>query len=76
MKCMKKVVESQRTGTTPGETQEEPGPESPHSARSLQVMQTPDAHRTSECRRVKWPQASSSRFQVKRRGDLLRSYAA
>ncbi|XP_061878077.1 uncharacterized protein LOC133630482 [Entelurus aequoreus] len=61
MKCMQKVVESQRTGTTPGETQEEPGPESPHSARSLQVMQPPDAHRTSEHRRVKWPQASKEK---------------
>ncbi|XP_061733213.1 uncharacterized protein LOC133536595 [Nerophis ophidion] len=61
MKCMQKVVESQRTGTTPGETQEEPGPESPHSARSLQVMQPPEAHRTSEHRRVKWPQASKEK---------------
>ncbi|XP_061772124.1 uncharacterized protein LOC133562186 [Nerophis ophidion] len=63
MKCMQKqkVVESQCTGTTPGETQEEPGPESPHSARSLQVMQPPEAHRTSEHRRVKWPQASKEK---------------
>lgn len=61
MKCIQKEVESQRTGTTPGETQEEPGPDSPHSARSLQVMQPPDAHRTSEHRRVKWPQASKEK---------------
>ncbi|XP_056097411.1 uncharacterized protein LOC130076370 [Rhinichthys klamathensis goyatoka] len=61
MKCMQKEVESQRTGTTPGETQEEPGPESPHSARSLQVTQPPDAHRTSKHRRVKWPQASKEK---------------
>lgn len=30
---------------------------SPHCAQSLQVMQAPEAHRTSEHRQVKWPQA-------------------
>ena len=49
---------TQRTGIIPGETQDEPGPESPHSARSLHVSQTPPTDRTSELRRVKWPPAS------------------
>lgn len=57
IKCEQKVLKSQRTGSTPGETKEEPGPESPHSVRSLQVMQAPKAHKSSEHRRVKWPQA-------------------
>lgn len=61
MKCMQKVLVSQRTGTTPGETQEEPGPESSHSARSLQVMQAPDPRRASEHRQVKWPQANKEK---------------
>ena len=61
MKCMQKVVESQHTGVNPGETQEEPGPESPHSARILQVMQAPDALRTSEHCWVKWHQTSQGK---------------
>lgn len=61
MKYEQKVLASQHAGSTPGETKEEPGPESPHSARSLQVMQAPEAHKSSEHRRGKWPQASKEK---------------
>ncbi|KAL3972927.1 tetraspanin-7 [Sarotherodon galilaeus] len=61
MKCEQKVLASQHTGSTPGETKEEPGPELPHSARSLQVMHAPEAHKSSEHRRVKWLQASKEK---------------
>jgi len=37
--------------------QEEPGPESPQSARNLQMTQAPDPCRATEHRWVKWPQA-------------------
>jgi len=54
-------VSVQRSGTTPGETQDEPGSESPHSAQNLQVTQAPDPHRATDHRRVKWPQASKEK---------------
>ncbi|KAJ8348797.1 hypothetical protein SKAU_G00273860 [Synaphobranchus kaupii] len=60
-------------GTTPGETQEEPGPESPHSARNLQVTQAPDPRRATEHRRVKWPQANKEKewLQFGEDGDSI-----
>ena len=61
MKCLLKEQLIQRTGITPDETQEEPGPESPHSARNLHVPVAPDPGRVTEHRRVKWPPASKGR---------------
>lgn len=61
MKCLLKEQLIQRTGITPDETQEEPGPESPHSARNLHVPVAPDPGRVTEHRRVKWPPASKER---------------
>ncbi len=49
---------SQHTVTTPGENQEEPGPESPYSSQNLQVIQAWDPGKTSEHRQVKWYQAN------------------
>ena len=49
---------TQRTGVTPGETQEVPGPESPHSAQNLHVLQTNPSSIKSDRRRIKWPAAS------------------
>lgn len=43
----------------PGQTEEEPGPESPHSTRNLQATRVPQPSRNSEHRRVKWPAANS-----------------
>ena len=43
---------------TPGETQEELGLESPHSAQNLQVLQTNPSSIKSDRRRIKWPAAS------------------
>ncbi|KAL7886939.1 hypothetical protein AOLI_G00046600 [Acnodon oligacanthus] len=51
------TVSAQRSGNTPGETQEELGLETNHSAQKLQVTQALNPRRTSEHRRVKWPQA-------------------
>lgn len=61
MRCVRTVHASQRSGNTPGETQEELGPESNHSAQNLQVTQAPNPCRTSEHRRVKWPQANKEK---------------
>ncbi|XP_067284127.1 uncharacterized protein [Pseudorasbora parva] len=61
MRCVRMVPVSQRTGNTPGETQEELGPESNHSAQNLRVTQAPKPCRTSEHRRVKWPQANKEK---------------
>lgn len=41
--------------TDPGQTEEEPGSEQPHSARNLQAVQVPPHSRTSEQRWVKCP---------------------
>ncbi|KAL7833617.1 hypothetical protein AOLI_G00285770 [Acnodon oligacanthus] len=57
MRCVRTVPVAQRSGNTPGETQEELGPETNHSAQNLQVTQALNPRRTSEHRRVKWPQA-------------------
>ncbi|KAJ8386340.1 hypothetical protein AAFF_G00174370 [Aldrovandia affinis] len=38
--------------------QEVPGPESPHSAQNLQVLQTNPSSIKSDRRRIKWPAAS------------------
>lgn len=57
MKCVQIVQASQHTGTTPGETQEEQGQESPHRAQSLQMTHAPLTRRASEHQRVRWPQA-------------------
>ncbi|KAJ8366727.1 hypothetical protein AAFF_G00345040 [Aldrovandia affinis] len=44
MKCPLGAEATQRTGVTPGETQEVPGPESPHSAQNLKCCKlTPRA---------------------------------
>ncbi len=58
MKCLVGTGPTQRTGSQPGETQEEPGPESPHSARNLQVLQMTPSSIKSERRRIKWPAAN------------------
>ncbi|KAJ8014696.1 hypothetical protein DPEC_G00018330 [Dallia pectoralis] len=58
MRCVQTVPISQRSGNTSGEMQEELGPEANHSAQNLQVIQVPNPCRTSEQRRVKWPQAN------------------
>ncbi|KAK0151167.1 hypothetical protein N1851_007647 [Merluccius polli] len=58
MKCPLGAEATQRTGVTPGETQEVPGPESPHSAQNLQVLQTNSSSIKSDRRRIKWPAAS------------------
>ncbi|XP_061896833.1 uncharacterized protein LOC133645919 [Entelurus aequoreus] len=46
----------------PGQTEEEPGPESPHSTRNLQATRFPPPSRKSEHRRVKWPVANSKEW--------------
>lgn len=58
MKCMKIVQVPQRSENMPGETQEEPGRESPHSACNLQVKQAPDPHGAAENRWGKWLQVN------------------
>ncbi len=57
MKCFEGEKAPQRTGTQPGETQEEPGLEIPHRARNLQVPLKIPQNRPPERVRVKWPQA-------------------
>ncbi|XP_048863711.1 uncharacterized protein LOC125738598 [Brienomyrus brachyistius] len=57
MKCLEQESAAQRTGITPGETQEEPGPETTHSAQNLQVPSTPTPSRVVQNHRIKWPQA-------------------
>ncbi len=49
------VQVSQHPGISPGEMQEEPGLESPHSTQDLQVTQATEPHRASEACQVKWP---------------------
>ncbi|KAJ8359538.1 hypothetical protein SKAU_G00160630 [Synaphobranchus kaupii] len=46
-----------RTGLAPGETEEEAGPEAPHRAQSLQVVQTVPPLRQSEKKGIRWLQA-------------------
>ncbi|KAL0202317.1 hypothetical protein M9458_000335, partial [Cirrhinus mrigala] len=74
----------QRTGQVPGEMQEEPDPESPHSAQTLHASQGRFQARISEQRQVKWPAANKKNewhqsdedvdqiLQVTARGDADR----
>lgn len=74
MACLEKDHVKQRSGTTadaavsvastgePGQTEEEPSPESPHSTRNLQASHAPPPSRNSERRRVKWPVANSKEW--------------
>lgn len=70
MKCLtgKQVV--QRTGPVPGETQEEPGRESTHSAQTLHAPQAHPYVRHSEHRRVRWPAAIKEREWIQFDEDL------
>ncbi len=47
MKCLVQETAAQRTGPRPGETQEEPSPETPHRARNLQVPNTCNSKQSS-----------------------------
>ncbi|XP_028310814.1 uncharacterized protein LOC114468234 [Gouania willdenowi] len=58
MKCSLGAEATQRTGSQPGETQEGPGLESPHSARNLQVLEAIPLSIKSDRRWIKWPAAS------------------
>ena len=60
MKCLEGEGASQRTGTVPCETQEEPCQEAPHRAQSPQVVQQIPQNRSSEKVRVQWPQADKT----------------
>lgn len=74
MACLRRDQVKLRSGTAagavvtvmpaaePGETEEEPGPESPHSTRNLQATQIPPPSRKSEHRRVKWPGANNKEW--------------
>lgn len=57
-KCSEGIGATQRTGVQPGETKEGPGPESPHSARNLQVSSTNPMNIKSKRRWIKWPAAT------------------
>ncbi|XP_062387675.1 uncharacterized protein LOC134076569 [Sardina pilchardus] len=58
MKCLTGKQLVQRAGLVPGETEEEPGQESPHSAQSLHAQTRTPQNRHSEHRRIKWPAAN------------------
>ncbi|KAJ8349797.1 hypothetical protein SKAU_G00249270 [Synaphobranchus kaupii] len=60
MKCLVRVQLEQRTGSNLGETQEEPGQESTHSAQNLQVPEVQAPHTSQHQVRVKWPPASGA----------------
>ncbi|KAK0135126.1 hypothetical protein N1851_029059 [Merluccius polli] len=62
MKCLAQENSAQRTGSTPGETQEEPGPETTHRAQNLQVLDTPTPSRVVQYHRIKWPQANQHKL--------------
>lgn len=51
----------QHTVAIPGETQEEPGPEAPHSAQNFDAPLAPPQARQSEHRWVKWSAAKKER---------------
>ncbi|XP_073731592.1 uncharacterized protein [Misgurnus anguillicaudatus] len=70
MKCLREKQVEQRTGLAPGETQEEPGPESPHSAQNLHAPQASTQIRHSEHHRVKWPAANKEGEWLKFDEDL------
>ncbi|GAA6109066.1 uncharacterized protein LOC109140823 [Tachysurus ichikawai] len=57
MKCLEQRQAPQCTGLVPGESEEEQGPEAPHRAQSLQVVQTDPPVMQPENRRIRWPQA-------------------
>ncbi|XP_038147774.1 uncharacterized protein LOC119787807 [Cyprinodon tularosa] len=61
MRCLRNPVE-QRTvpvpSTASGETEEDPGPESPHSAQSLHALPATPQSRASEHRQILWPAAN------------------
>ena len=58
MKCRERELEEQRTGTSPGETQEEPGQESPHRAQNLHASQPPRLCTASQKGKIRWPPAN------------------
>lgn len=60
----------QHTGPVPGETQEEPGHESTHSAQSLHAPQAFSRFKHSEHRRVMWPAANKEREWLQFDEDL------
>lgn len=74
MACLRRDQVKLRSGTAagvavtvtpaaePGETEEEPGPESPHSTRNLQATLIHLQSRKSEHRRVKWPAANNKEW--------------
>ncbi|XP_073720025.1 uncharacterized protein [Misgurnus anguillicaudatus] len=57
MKCLEQRQVPQCTGQVPGESEEEQGPEAPHRAQSLQVVQTVPPVMQPENRKIRWPQA-------------------
>ncbi|XP_053183947.1 LOW QUALITY PROTEIN: uncharacterized protein LOC128367182 [Scomber japonicus] len=62
MKCLVQETAVQRTGPVPGETQEEPGPETPHRAQNLQVPKIPTPSKVVQQHRIKWPPAKQHRL--------------
>lgn len=55
MKCLGGGEAAQCTGVQPGEVQEGPGPESPHSVQNLYVLQTNAPTNKFSRRWIKWP---------------------
>ncbi|XP_063050108.1 uncharacterized protein LOC134444859 [Engraulis encrasicolus] len=70
MKCLTGRQVVQRTGPVPGETQEEPGQESTHSAQTLHAPQVLPRFKHSEHRRVMWPAANKEREWLQFDEDL------
>ncbi|KAL7858311.1 hypothetical protein AOLI_G00184130 [Acnodon oligacanthus] len=61
---------TQCTGVQPGETQEKPGPESPHRARNLHVLSTNPPSIKSDRRQIKWPAATMTSLWKKFDDDV------
>ncbi|KAI4879743.1 hypothetical protein NFI96_004950, partial [Prochilodus magdalenae] len=61
MRCVERKQLEQRTGLVPGETEEKPCPESPHSAQTLQAPSALPQVMHSEQRRIKWPATNKVR---------------
>ena len=57
MKCLDKGSPVKRSGSLPGETQEEHGQDTPHSAQSLHSSDQANTNRSIQ-KRVKWPPAN------------------
>lgn len=55
---MEAVIPAECAGVKPGETQEEPGPESRHRVQNLQVLGLTPSSIKSERRWIKWPAAN------------------